>query len=106
MARSIADGGVLLLVAMCLLAGPAIADPSPDQEVIPATEAADTATLIKLLESAVGGAYAIGVRPAMRDAHAKGHGCVKGYFAVSPDLPEPLRKGVLAETKTYTAWIR
>jgi catalase len=96
----------IALFCLALAATPALADPSPDQEVIPATEAADTEALVKLLESAVGGAYAMGVRPAMRDAHAKGHGCVKGYFAVSPDLPENLRKGVFAEQKTYTAWIR
>ncbi|MEO8668371.1 MAG: catalase family protein [Bauldia sp.] len=105
MTRSLGKAAVLA-ACVALAGGSAMADPSPDQEVVPATEAADTEALVKLLETAVGGAYAMGVRPAMRDAHAKGHGCVKGYFAVAPDLPEPLRKGVFAELKTYTAWIR
>jgi catalase len=96
----------ILVAAAIAVAAPALADPNPDQEVIPPTEAGDTAALVQLLENAVGGAYAIGVRPAMRDAHAKGHGCVKGDFAVASDIPEGLRKGVFAEPKNYTAWIR
>ncbi|GAA0637080.1 catalase [Brevundimonas lenta] len=57
------------------------------------------------IEGALTGAYALGVRPAMRDAHAKGHGCVKAEFRVGEAPPE-LRVGVFAEARTYRAWIR
>jgi hypothetical protein len=77
-----------------------------DQEFIPPTEAADTATLVSLIEGAIKGAYALGVRPAMRDAHAKAHGCVRGDFTVDTGLPETLRVGVFAEPTTYKTWIR
>jgi len=53
----------------------------PNQEVIPLTEAFDTRTVVKTIEGAINGAYAIGVRPALRDAHAKGHGCVNQLYA-------------------------
>jgi hypothetical protein len=79
---------------------------APDQEIVPPTEAADTEAIVKTIEGAVSGAYAVGVRPSMRDAHAKGHGCVKARFTVDPDLPDALRAGVFAEPRSYTAWIR
>lgn len=43
---------------------------------------------------------------AMRDAHAKTHGCVKAFVDVEPDLPEAYRVGVFADERTYPAWIR
>jgi hypothetical protein len=79
---------------------------APDQEVVPPTEAADTKAIVETIAGAVSGAYAVGVRPSMRDAHAKGHGCVKAQFTVASDLPDALRTGVFAEPRTYTAWIR
>jgi hypothetical protein len=42
----------------------------------------------------------------LRDAHAKGHGCVHGDFTVKDDLPEDLRQGVFAEAKTFKTWVR
>jgi catalase len=86
-----------------LWCGPGMA---ADQEIVPSTEQADIATIVKTVEGAVNGAYAIGVRPAMRDAHAKGHGCVRGDFTVKPNLSKPLRVGVFAQPKSYSAWIR
>lgn len=50
--------------------------------------------------------YAEGRRPAMRDAHAKQHGCVRATFDVAPGLPEELRHGVFVPGKHYKAWIR
>ena len=94
---------VLAALAATLWSAPAAA---ADQEVVPPTEAADTATIVRTIESAVNGAYAIGVRPAMRDAHAKGHGCVRAQFTVQPNIPEPLQVGVFAQEKSYSAWIR
>jgi hypothetical protein len=93
--------GGLVVAASALAAGSA-----PDQEIIPPTEAADSATVIQTIENGVHTAYVLGLRPAKRDAHAKGHGCVRGEFTVSANLPAALRVGVFAEPKTYTAWIR
>lgn len=42
----------------------------------------------------------------MRDAHAKGHGCVKGDFAVRADVPEDLKVGVFKEERTFKTWLR
>ncbi|HVZ36619.1 MAG TPA: hypothetical protein VG963_29525, partial [Polyangiaceae bacterium] len=43
----------------------------------------------------------------LRDAHPKMHGCVKALFHVdAQELPAPLRVGLLAETRTYSAWVR
>ena len=78
----------------------------PSQELIPQTEAADTQTIVKIIEGAINAAYAMGERPAMRDAHAKGHGCVKGDFTVGTDVPPALRRGVFAQPHTFAAWIR
>ena len=43
---------------------------------------------------------------ALRDAHAKSHGCVKGNFLVNHDIPEGLAKGVFIPGKIYPVWIR
>ena len=48
--------------------------------------------------------YAEGRRPAMRDAHAKTHGCVRAAFAVDADLSGALRQGVFVSGKQYQAW--
>jgi len=50
--------------------------------------------------------YAEGRRPALRDAHAKTHGCVRASFAVDADLSGALRQGVFVSGKQYQAWIR
>jgi hypothetical protein len=42
----------------------------------------------------------------LRDAHAKGHGCVHGDFKVREDLPEDLRVGVFAAAQDYKVWVR
>ena len=44
----------------------------------------------------------------LRDAHPKGHGCVKAHVAVDNDeLPEEMRVGAFAEDgREYEAWIR
>jgi hypothetical protein len=77
-----------------------------DQEVIPPTEAADSQTIIERIEQGINGAYALGMRPSMRDAHAKAHGCVRAQFTVDLNIPPDLRRGVFAEPKTYSAWVR
>lgn len=50
--------------------------------------------------------YSEGRRPAMRDAHAKPHGCVRATFDVDAGLPSELRQGVFVPGKRYQAWIR
>ena len=74
---------------------------APGQEVVPPTEAHDTAIIIQALE-----AFVKTEHPAMRDAHAKGHGCVKGEFTVDPNVPAALRAGVFAQPRSYRAWVR
>lgn len=92
------------VLTLALLLAPAAW--AQDQESVPPTEAADTATLVTAIETAVRGAYSLGVRPAMRDAHAKAHGCVRATFAVDGNLPEPVRAGIFARPATYKAWVR
>lgn len=43
---------------------------------------------------------------ALRDAHAKAHGCVKGTFTVQAGLPAELAVGLFAEPRKYDAWVR
>lgn len=42
----------------------------------------------------------------LRDAHPKMHGCVRGEFAVLPNLPADLCIGLFGEAKTYPVWAR
>jgi catalase len=76
------------------------------QERVPPNEAAAIGKVAGTIQEAVKAAYAAGQRPALRDAHAKGHGCVKATFSVVAKLPEPLRQGVFAQPKSFSAWIR
>lgn len=41
-----------------------------------------------------------------RDAHPKAHGCVKGEFAIEPDLTPDLAKGAFQPGARYRAWVR
>ena len=40
-------------------------------------------------------------RHGIRDAHAKGHGLLRGQLTVYPDLPDELRQGLFAEPGSY-----
>ncbi len=42
----------------------------------------------------------------LRDAHAKGHGCVKGDFHVRSDIPQDFKAGVFTEARDFKTWIR
>jgi catalase len=44
--------------------------------------------------------------PAMRDAHPKGHGCVRAEFRILEGLPPALRVGLFVSPRRYDAWIR
>jgi hypothetical protein len=83
-----------------------VAAAAADQEVVPSMEVADTQIIVKTISDGIQGAYALGARPAHRDAHAKGHGCVKATFKVRGDIPTALKAGVFASPRTYTAWVR
>lgn len=45
-------------------------------------------------------------RHAVRDAHAKSHGILKGELQIYDDLPEELKQGLFREAKTYPVVIR
>ena len=102
-------GGALAVFGLALSITPAMAQgpASPaDQEVVPPGEAAALQTITQSIVGIVNTAYAGGERPAHRDAHAKGHGCVRASFQVVPDLRPELRAGVFAQPRAYAAWIR
>jgi hypothetical protein len=42
----------------------------------------------------------------LRDAHPKMHGCVRGEFAIAPNLPPELSVGLFKQSKAFPAWIR
>ncbi|MEC5160690.1 MULTISPECIES: catalase family protein [unclassified Janthinobacterium] len=46
------------------------------------------------------------LRHAVRDAHAKSHGILKGQISVYDNLPEPLRQGVFSRPASYPAVLR
>ena len=75
-------------------------------EEVPADEAKDIAAAVAIGAGFMAKHYPEGVRPALRDAHPKAHGCVKARFTVADSLDAPYRKGVFAEARSYDAWIR
>ncbi len=91
-----------------LLAGCAAATPPAvvNGEKVPPGEAAAIASTMRTFHTIVEREFAAGVRPAPRDAHAKGQGCVKATVRIDPDLPAALKFGVFAKPQTFRAWIR
>jgi hypothetical protein len=104
---------ILFVLAMGLPACGSCGSPTPPPqpstvvglETIPADEPAAVQDTAKLISDFIRQSYPEGKRPAMRDAHAKAHGCVKATVTV-PELAENLRVGVFAKPRTYFAWIR
>jgi catalase len=81
------------------------ASPVPNQEVIPPGEAQATAALLHIVETSV----ATGWKQnglALRDAHAKAHGCVLAHFKVRGGLAPVYRVAVFARPTEYDAFIR
>jgi hypothetical protein len=78
--------------------------PPINGEVIPPGEAEATRAVLKLVEGKV--REAAKSAPARRDAHPKGHGCVKAGFEILDNLPPALRVGLFATPAKYDAWIR
>ncbi len=83
----------------------ASATPKLGEETVPADEAAAVARVVQLIRTKYALDYA-SVRPALRDQHAKSHGCVRAQFIVGSDVPQELRHGIFAEPGSYEAWIR
>jgi hypothetical protein len=75
------------------------------QENPPANEEADIATIAETLSQKIRHDYPPGKR-ALRDAHPKAHGTVKGEFIVHDNLPAECRYGVFKEARTFPAFIR
>jgi hypothetical protein len=50
--------------------------------------------------------YPPGVRPMLRDAHTKAHGCVKADFTVPAQVADRARLGLFKEPSSHQAWIR
>ena len=46
-------------------------------------------------------------KPILRGVHPKSHGCLKGSFTITPDIPESLRVGLVAAPgKRHMAMVR
>ena len=41
-----------------------------------------------------------------RGGNTKTHGIVRGEFIVHADIPEPMRRGIYAQPRSYPAWVR
>ncbi len=113
-----------IAIGMCFLLGctspvkPSLAEPSPlapnidlglDTELGERAEPGEADTHQRMAETIadyINSRYTEGRRPAMRDAHAKPHGCVRATFDVDARLPNELRQGVFEPGKRYQAWIR
>ena len=75
-----------------------------ENETIPPGEAAAMAKISALIEAKVRAQAQTG--PARRDAHPKGHGCVRAIFRVLDTVPGALKAGVLAKPATFQCWMR
>lgn len=77
---------------------------SPDVEVLGEDEERLTAEILEIMASTNRKAFERH-RHAVRDAHAKSHGFLKGELVI-PELPEHLRQGLFARPATYSVVIR
>jgi hypothetical protein len=68
--------------------------------------AADEATVIGELVALQVAIMPKQTDPIRRAQHPKHHGFVKAQFSVRDDIPEPYRKGLFAEPRTYDAVVR
>jgi hypothetical protein len=74
------------------------------KEYPPQDEQTHIDSLIGRLRARMEGDYAKGRM--LRDAHPKMHGCVRGEFAIEPDLAEELRVGLFSSARRYPIWVR
>lgn len=73
---------------------------TPEIEVIDADEAGLSAEIVETMAASSRCAFERH-RHAIRDAHAKSNGLLKGELTVHADLPPQLRQGVFAQPRTY-----
>jgi hypothetical protein len=98
-----------LVFAACIASVAACPKQAPEPttmealESIPEGQAADIAKTVESGANFMTTTDPEGVRPALRDAHSKAHGCVRATVAVSEGLDPALRKGVFAEPSA-AAW--
>lgn len=92
------------VIALLLSLSTSFAFANSDGETIPATEKADIASVVKMIEGMV---LAVEKKEghAFRDAHRKQHGCVTADFEVL-NLKTPFRYGVFDEPGHHEAVIR
>jgi hypothetical protein len=74
------------------------------EEVIPASEKAETEVLIERLRGMAAERDAGSTQ--RRDVHVKMHALARAEFSVRVDLPPELRVGLFARPRTYKAWVR
>lgn len=73
---------------------------TPDIEVVTDDEAALTNDIVETMAASSRCAFERH-RHAIRDAHAKSNGLLKGELTIHAGLPDELRQGVFAEARTY-----
>lgn len=106
MSRRIAIAvGVILAGSSCCAGQPEQSAEPASLETIPPDEVEAIRETIALLNGFMARTYPPNARPALRDAHAKAHGCVGATFEV-PELEARYRVGVFATARAYDAWIR
>ena len=69
-------------------------------EQVPPDEAAAIADLVALQRRLMD------PQKPQRGQHAKGHGLVRGTFAVRGDVPDAMRVGLFATPASYDCWVR
>lgn len=79
--------------------------PTPEGELIPSTEAQDTATMVEAFRAQIQKRFDTEGQ-AFRGAHRKAHGCVQSTFTVLDQLPAELAQGLFAKARSYNAVIR
>lgn len=79
--------------------------PALGEEAVPEGEQAAIARVVELSRQTFERDYT-SRRPALRDQHAKAHGCLRAEFVVAPGVPQDLRHGIFAEPRSYPAWVR
>lgn len=78
----------------------------PDLERLEDGEEERVAKVVAMVEGIIRKKYGDGKGPALRDAHPKQHGAVRGDLHVHADIPDELKHGLFATEATYKTWSR
>ena len=73
-------------------------------ESLSSNEAITAIKIADLIETSVRKQYTTGI--ALRDVHAKAHGCLQAEFKVNENIPKNIAQGIFIPGKTYQSWIR